>query len=218
MSTEEDRLDELVDALDELGELGTPALEYDRNMVVDGQWVDPHGTRYAEAWQSICKHVESRFAPLNYVREPRSGLQTNEDAHKRLELITVTPQDEPEVKLHVTYRVDGELNVQASFASPSDGSWELLYQGPMSEYDEEVAEQTRNKLVYIREGWMRADELNENTVLSTRESQVQALQEQDHSHVRISEILGQDLDDVETLAARIDDRIEHARNTIDMLE
>lgn len=219
MVSDTDYLHKLADVLDDFAALEVPAMEYDRSMVVNGDWIDPEGTPYWDAWRDICEIGRTAFAPLNYVRGPEAGMRDadDEDARRYLEFITVAPQDEPEIKLRARYWAVGELEIDANFANPTDGSWESLFRDEMTEYDEERAERIRDKILYVREAWTRADELADQTVLSLRESQVQALTECEYPRHRIAEILELEPGAVEALSGRIDERLEHAENTIDML-
>ena len=159
-------------------------------------------------WSAVCAVVRERFAPLNHVADP--------SADRSGSIVTVAPQDRPEIKLQVTADA-GELDVRASFTDPCDGSWEPLYDGPAASYDDAEDERTRNRIVYITEAWVRAAELRDETVLTARQSQAQALAEAGHSADRIDEVLDLDPGTAEATLAGIDERIERARTTVDML-
>lgn len=87
----------------------------------------------------------------------------------------------------------------------------------MADYDDAQAERIRNEIVYIREGMVRAEELREETVLSAREARVRALSERGYDPERIAEILDLNRESVETALARIEERIDDARRTVEIL-
>ena len=194
-SLEADRADDRVDSTDSLADPTDPG----DARAVAGELAD---------WGAVRAAVRERFAPLNHVADPSPDGPGS--------IVTVAPQDEPEIKLQVTAS-DGGLDVRASFTNPRDGSWEPLYDGPAAEYDDAEDERTRNRIVYITEAWVRADELRDETVLTARQSQVQALAEAGHPADRIAEVLDLAPETVEATLAGIDERVEAARTTVEML-
>lgn len=64
----------------------------------------------------------------------------------------------------------------------------------------------------------RAQILREKTVLKERESEVRALKERALSHNQIAERLGVEKATVDTYSRRINDRIERAQATVELLD
>lgn len=207
-------LDELAATLVDLAAVPTAPLRDDVRVAND-EWVDRDESAYWRAWCRVCDVVRERLGPLNHVRSPVPGLADADDRY--LDLVTVHPQDEPGVKLHVTYRADGTLDALAEFDDPVSDGWEPLYHGGLADYDDAQAERIRNEIVYIREGMVRAEELREETVLSAREARVRALSERGYDPERIAEILDLNRESVETALARIEERIDDARRTVEIL-
>lgn len=160
-------------------------------------------------WDAVRAAARARFAPLNHVKPP--------SAEGPGSIVTVAPQDDPEVKLQATVDPDGQLAVVASFIHPVDGSWEPLYEGPAVAYDGAHDERTRNRIVYITEAWERAEELHAETVLDARQAQVRALRERDHPADRIGEILEMEPRAVRETLDEIEARIEASHRTVAML-
>ena len=206
----------LADALEELAGIDPRPLEHDDEQVVDDEWIDPQETEFWYAWQSIVEAVRSYFAPLNYVREPQSGLQVAEKQESRcLELITVSPQDDPEVRVRAIYWASGQLDARAEFINPVEDEWESFYNGNLRDYD---AERARNDLRFITDGLARATELERETVLSHREAQVQALLEADYATEEITDVLGLAEGTVGVLTDEIGRRVAQSRRTLELIE
>lgn len=210
------KLSDLADALEELAGLEPHPLEHDAEQVVDGEWVDPRGTDYWYAWSEVLETVRSYFAPLNYVREPESGLQLAEKEESRcLELITVSPQDDPQVRVRVIYWATGQLDARTEFVNPVEDGWESFFSGNLAEYD---PEQARNDLRFITDGLARASELERETVLSGRESKVQALLERDYDTREIADVLGLPHEMVTASIKGIEGRLARSRRTLELID
>lgn len=210
------QLETLADALEALAALASPSLDQDESAVVDDEWIDPRGTDYLVAWHDMLDTARSFFPPLNYVREPETGLQLAETHESRcLELITVAPQDDPEVRLRVIYWANGQVDARAEFINPIDEEWESFFNGSLGEYD---AERARNDLRFITDGLARATELQRETVLTQREAQVQALLEREYESDEIGDVLGLTTDTVEALVEEIDSRLEESRRTLELID
>lgn len=210
------QLEKLADALEELATLTTPALEHDDDAVVDDEWIDPSETEYLYAWNDLLETARSYFPPLNYVRDPETGLQLTETHESRcLELITVAPQDDPEVRLRVIYWANGQVDARAEFINPIDEGWESFFNGNLVDYD---AERARNDLRFITDGLSRATELERETVLTQRESQVQSLLECEYKPEDIGDVLGLTTGTVEALIDEIDQRLDQSRRTLELID
>lgn len=209
-------LSALADALEDLADLEPRALEHDADQVVDDEWIDPRDTDYWHVWSEVVDIVRSYFAPLNYLREPESGLERAEKAESRcLELITVAPQDDPQVRLRVIYWATGQLDARAEFENPVEGGWESFFNGNLAEYD---AERARLDLRFITDGLARATELEAETVLSEREAQVQALREEAYDPEEIAAVLGLGEETVDAVTGEIERRLEQSRRTLELIE
>lgn len=210
------QLSDLADALADLADLEARPLEYDAEGATDDEWIDPRGTDYWHVWNDVAETVRSYFAPLNYVREPESGLERAEKAESRcLELITVSPQDDPQVRLRVIYWASGQLDARAEFINPVEDGWESFFNGNLAEFD---AERARNDLRFITDGLARTSELERETVLSEREAQVQALRECDYDADEIADVLGLTDDTVVAVTGEIERRLEQSRRTLDLID
>lgn len=217
MVRDQSPLIDLADTLVDLAALDTP--EFSPETRSDSGWTDPEESEYWQVWCEVCAIVRNRFAPLNHIREPQAGFSGSERGDDwYLELVTVAPQDDPQIKLGAIYDADGTLYARAAFDDPTDGSWKTLFRGDLSDYDAEADARTRNEIVYITEGLVRAEVLRTETVLTARESQVQALAEAGYDAERIAEILALDRETVDTTDARIEQRIERAKQTVDLLD
>lgn len=209
-------LSDLADALEALADLEARPLEHDAEQIVDDEWIDPRETDYWHVWNEVVGTVRSHFAPLNYVREPESGLQVAEkDESRCLELITVSPQDDPQVRLRAIYWASGQLDARAEFENPIEGGWESFFNGNLAEFDPERA---GNDLRFITDGLARATELERETVLSEREARVQALQEADYDPGEIAAVLGLTDETVATVVGEIERRFEESRRTIELID
>lgn len=210
------QLSDLADALEALAGLEPRPLEHDAEQMVDGEWIDPRGTEYWDAWSEVVESVRSYFAPLNYVREPESGLQVAEKEESRcLELITVSPQDDPQVRVRVIYWATGQLDARTEFVNPVEDGWESFFSGNLAEYDPERA---RNDLRFITDGLARATELERETVLTGRESRVQALLERDYETQDIADVLGVPHETVVASVEGIEQRLARARRTLELID
>lgn len=210
------QLSALADALDDLADLKPQSLEYAADQVVDGEWIDPRGTDYWHVWGDVVETVRTYFAPLNYVRDPESGLERDEKPESRcLELITVAPQDDPQVRLRVIYWASGQIDARAEFENPVEDGWESFFNGNLAEFD---VERARNDLRFITDGLARAAELETETVLSEREAQVQALRESDYAPEEIADVLGLAEETVVAVTGEIERRLEQSRRTLELIE
>lgn len=209
-------LSRLADALEDLAALEVRPLEYDAEQVVDDEWIDPRGTDYWHVWGEIVEVVRSHFAPLNYVRKPESGLDTAEQRESRcLELITVAPQDDPQIRLRAIYWASGQLDARAEFENPVEGDWESFFNGNLAEFD---AERARNDLRFITDGLARTTELERETVLTEREAQVQALREVDYEPEEIAAVLGLAEETVVAVIGEIEKRLDQSRRTLELID
>ena len=210
------QLSDLADALEALADIEARPLAYDAEQVVDDEWIDPRGTNYWHAWSEVIEVVRSYFAPLNYVREPESGLKQAEKSESRcLELITVSPQDDPQIRLRVIYWATGQIDARAEFENPIEDGWESFFNGNLAEFD---AERARNDLRFITDGLARATELERETVLSEREAQVQALRECDYEPEETAAVLGLAEETVIAVTGEIEQRFEQSRRTLELIE
>ena len=161
------------------------------------------------AWAEVRAAARERFAPLNHDSPPEAGRPGT--------LVTVAPQDDPEIRLEVRTDPEGSLLVTASFVAPTDGDWEVLYEGAAAEYDEGWDERTRNRIVFVTEAWVRAERLQDETVLTVRQARAQALAECGYAPERIGEILDLDAESIRAALEQVDERIESARATVELL-
>lgn len=64
----------------------------------------------------------------------------------------------------------------------------------------------------------RASELQDKTILTGREADVRALKEQGYTHQQIADILGISKGAVDRYSARMNQRIEKIKNSIELLD